>query len=584
MLGFSGRGLRIDLNRQRTEVFIIDDSDLARLGGKGLGTKLLAAETDPGVDPLGPDSAVIFATGPLTGTPMMGVSRYGVYGKSPATGAYAEAYSGGSVAPAMKGTGFDAIVIKGQARSPVYLSVSPEGAEVRPAETLWGKDTYETEERILQACPQGAQAVVIGPAGENLVKFACLQNNRWRSAGRTGFGAVLGSKKVKGVAFWGDRRPPLADSKGLESFTRALVERGREDKGVQAYQRFGTPNLVSLLNTVGTFPTRYWRRGRLEGWESLSAQYMIEKFGAKPKACHRCFMACGKMVTVPDGPHAGLSLEGPEYETIYAFGGLCEIRDLGEVVYLNDLCDRLGLDTITAGNVVAFAMEAGVVGAYPRATRISYGDAAAAARLIEDIAYRRGEGRLLAEGVRRLASEWGLEDLAIHVKGLEPAGYDPRVLKGMGLAYATSPRGACHLRSTFYKAELSGQISPETTEGKAELFVDYENRLALHDTLILCRFFRDLIGWQELVDLVNLSTGIGVDRESLESLAGRVVDQTRLYNYREGLTAADDRLPVRFLTESLPETDGRLTEDEFERMLREYYALRGWDSNGRPPA
>jgi len=582
LLGFSGRGIRIYLDEQMAEIFTIDGADLALLGGKGLGTRLLMTEAGAGVDPLGPESVVVFATGPLTGTSMMGVSRYGVYGKSPLTGAYAEAYSGGHVAPAMKRTGFDAIVIKGRAPSPVYIAVSPEGAEFRSAEALWGRDTYETEDRILEACPGGAQAVVIGPAGENLVKFACLQNNRWRSAGRTGFGAVLGSKNLKGLAFWGDRQPPIADAEGLRSFTRALVERGREDKGVKAYQRYGTPNLVSLLNTVGTFPTRYWRRGRLDGWEGLSAQQMIEKLGAKPRACHRCFVACGKLVTVPDGPHAGLVLEGPEYETIYAFGGLCEIRDLREVVYLNDLCDRLGLDTITAGNVVAFTMEAGVVGAGPGVPRISYGDAEAAARLVEDIAYRRGEGRLLAEGVRDLASEWGLEDLAIHVKGLEPAGYDPRVLKGMGLAYATSARGACHLRSTFYKAELSGQIRPEAIDGKAKLFIDYENRLALHDTLILCRFFRDLIGWDELIELVNLSTGLGVDCESLQAIAGRVVNQTRLYNYREGLTASDDRLPTRFLSESLPETNGGLTEDEFERMLRDYYALRGWDSSGRP--
>ena len=582
MLGFHGRGLRVFLDDQRAEVFTLSEADLSLLGGKGLGTRLLLQETEPHTDPLGPGNAVVFTTGPLAGTGMMGVSRYGVYAKSPLTGGYTESYSGGHVAPAMKASGFDAIVIKGQSHEPVYLAVSESGAEFRPARDLWGKDTYAAEEAILAACPRGTQAVVIGPAGENLVRFACLQNNRWRSAGRCGLGAVLGSKKVKGLAFWGDRTAPVADAAGLDAFTKALVERGKDDAGVKAYQTYGTPNLVRLLNNRGTFPTRYWRKGTLEGWENLSAQKMVESFSPKSRACHRCFIACGKLITVASGPHAGLTIEGPEYETIYSFGGLCEIRDFAEVAYLNDLCDRLGMDTMSLGNLLAFVMEARLVSDNPSIPSLDYGDAEGAARLAEDIAFRRGDGVALAEGTRRVAAAWGLEDLAIHVKGLEPAGYDPRVLKGMGLAYATSSRGACHLRATFYKAELSGQIDPSQVEGKAALFLDYEDRLAIFDSLILCRFFRDLIGWSEIGELIRLSTGVSLDRDGLRRLASHLVDAPRRFNYREGFTAEDDRLPRRFLEEALPETGATLTSSEMETMLKDYYFLRGWDKQGGP--
>jgi aldehyde:ferredoxin oxidoreductase len=582
MLGFHGRGLRVSLDDQRAEVFALSEADLSLLGGKGLGTRLLLQETEPHTDPLGPGNAVVFTTGPLAGTGLMGVSRYGVYAKSPLTGGYTESYSGGHVAPAMKASGFDAIVVKGQSREPVYLAVSESGAEFRPAGDLWGKDTYAAEEAILAACPRGTQAVVIGPAGENLVRFACLQNNRWRSAGRCGLGAVLGSKKVKGLAFWGERTAPVADAAGLDAFTKALVERGKDDAGVKAYQTYGTPNLVRLLNNRGTFPTRYWRKGTLEGWENLSAQKMVESFSPKSRACHRCFVACGKLITVASGPHAGLTIEGPEYETIYSFGGLCEIGDFAEVAYLNDLCDRLGMDTMSLGNLLAFVMEARLVSDNPSIPSLDYGDAEGAARLAEDIAFRRGDGVALAEGTRRVAAAWGLEDLAIHVKGLEPAGYDPRVLKGMGLAYATSSRGACHLRATFYKAELSGQMDPSQVEGKAALFVDYEDRLAIFDSLILCRFFRDLIGWSEIGELIRLTTGVSLDRDGLRRLASRLVDAPRRFNYREGFTAEDDRLPRRFLEEALPETGATLTSSEMETMLKDYYFLRGWDKEGRP--
>jgi aldehyde:ferredoxin oxidoreductase len=265
---------------------------------------------------------------------------------------------------------------------------------------------------------------------------------------------------------------------------------------------------------------------------------------------------------------------GPEYETIYAFGGLCMVKSIEEIIYLNDLCDRLGMDTITAGNLAAFAIEASKSGKIKE--KLDYGDADGIAEILEKIAYRRGVGQILSEGVRHAAEVWGMEDKAIHVKGLEPAGFDPRVLKGMGLAYATSDRGACHLRATFYKSELSGQIDPDQVKGKARLFIDYEDKMTLFDTLILCRFYRDLISWSDLEEIIRFTCGLSLNKGKLKGMASKVIDLARNFNQREGLTKKEDKLPRRFFREVLGESRNTIQPQELEFMLKEYYQLRGW--------
>ena len=285
-------------------------------------------------------------------------------------------------------------------------------------------------------------------------------------------------------------------------------------------------------------------------------------------------MACGKISEVKEGRHRGLRIMGPEYETIYAFGGLCLVKSIEEIIYLNDLCDRLGLDTITSGNLVAFAIEASKSGKIKEDLR--YGDVDVIARLLIEIAYRRGVGKVLAEGVRHAARVWGMEERAIHVKGLEPAGFDPRVLKGMGLAYATSDRGACHLRATFYKSELSGEIDPSDVKGKAKLFVDVEDKMTLFDALILCRFYRDLITWKDLEGIIHASCGFSLKKEGLKAIAARIINLARTFNQQEGVNKKDDRLPRRFFREVLQETGKSLQPEELAFMLKEYYQLRGW--------
>lgn len=583
MQGFHGRCLVIDLSSESWCSREIPERVLRNyLGGRGLGSYLLLREVPGGIDPLSPENRLIFTTGPLTGVANAASTRYGVFSKSPQTGMYAESYAGGGVGPALKGTGYDAVIIGGRAKAPVYVEVSETGVDFHTARDLWGRGSGETEKLVLERTGPGAEAIVIGPAGENQVRFACLQNNFGRSAGRTGQGAVLGSKQLKALVFHGNKVAPPADRKRLKRLLASLMSRAETDPVANLRKTYGTTSLVAVANEAGIFPTRYWSKGRVETPENIDGDYMLTNLKVESKACPNCMLSCGKQSTVLHGPYQGFSTRGPEYETIYAFGGLCCIGTLEEVVYLNHKCDQLGLDTISAGNMVAFAIEASRRGCLDLS--LDYGDTEGIAVLLGQIARREGPGELLARGIREASQRLGLEELAVHVKGLEPAGYDPRVLKGMALAYATSPRGACHLRANFYKPELEGSLDPDAINGKARVFVDYEDRMAVFDTLILCRFLKELVGWEELSELLEATCGVPYPREELKALAARVVDSTRLFNLREGLNKADDTLPDRFFREPLAGNGKRLTREDLQVMVAEYYASRGWDEEGHPRA
>lgn len=573
---FYGKLLRVDLTGRTYREESIPPETLKRyLGGKGLGTYLLLNNVPQGADPLGADNKIIFTVGPATGTVMPGSSRHGLYSKSPQTGGYAESYAGGRVAPQIKATGYDAVILEGRSEKPAILEVSDKGVRFHQAGDLWGKETYITEDKAKERVGiPGAQAVVIGPAGENLVRLACVENNYWRSSGRGGLGAVFGSKNLKGVVFHGAQKPSYADEKMLKGFVKNLIANSKDLPGVKNYKKYGTPQMVALLNSAKAFPTRYWSKGVLEGWEKISGEALINNFQVKPKTCPGCFMACGDLTTVTSGPRAGLTIEGPEYETIYAFGGLCCIDRMEDIIYFNDLCDRYGMDTISAGNLVALAMEArarGINQDFP-----DYGDTDGAARLLEDIAYRRGTGAIFSDGIVQAARALNLEDIAIHVKGMEPPGYDPRVLKGVGLGYATSARGACHLRATFYKPELSGMISPSAVEGKAALYIEFEDRLTIFNTLINCTFYRDLLQWDELQTIVKALTGWDYSVEEMRRMANEIVTMSHNFNLREGLGRASDTLPKRLYQQKLPETGASITREEMDYMLSDYYSIRGW--------
>jgi aldehyde:ferredoxin oxidoreductase len=584
MNGFYGRYIRIDLTQKTFAVEPVAAEVLIRyFGGKGLAAWLLTELNPPGVDPLAPENTLIFATGPLGNSMVWGSCRYGVFTKSPLTGLFCESYAGGKTPDAIDTAGYDAVVVQGRAAEPTVLVVHPDGAEFHPAGDIWGMETYAAEDALKErfARPEYRRkgAVVVGPAAENLVRFAVVENDKWRSAGRTGAGTVMGAKRLKGILFTGDRKRPQADANGVKAFAKNFMDTFKEHAAATAYKNLGTPMLVKITNTAGAFPTRYWQQGTCAHWENISADALITRCSVKPNACGKCFMACGQLSTVKAGRHAGLTIEGPEYETIYAFGGLCLIDRIEEIAWLNDLCDRLGIDTITAGNLCAFTIEAVQRGRVD--FKIDYGDVDGIARLLGMIARREGIGEILSQGIRHAAREWNLEDIAVHVKGLEPAGYDPRPLKGMGLAYGTSDRGACHLRATFYKPELAGMIPPDQIAGKAELFLEFESRLTVFDTLVLCRFYRDFYVWERLEEVIRLVTGLDASEKALKERALAVADLIRRFNLREGLTPADDRLPP-FLHRPLQDTGKVITAAEMETLLQDYYRLHGWDEKGVP--
>jgi aldehyde:ferredoxin oxidoreductase len=575
--------LDINVTTEEIREVPIPEEILTRtLGGKGLATHLLLQLNPPKIDPLSPENHFIIAVGPITGTKIWGSCRYGVYSKSPQTGFYAESYSGGTVAEYVSKTGYDAIVISGKASKPVWLDISNEKVTINPADDIWGQDTYSTEEKIKKLVARNCGVACIGPAGENGISYAVIENDKWRSAGRTGMGAVLGSKKVKGIAFHGKQSKTVTNPAALDDLWKSMLRWSKINPEVMGYKYYGTTALVDVMNAIGAFPTRYWHLGSADHKSKINASALHNRCSVIPHACLKCFMACGRKSVVKEGKYAGLTIEGPEYETIFAFGGLCEVQNIEDIVYLNDICDRLGMDTITAGNLAAFAIEGSLMGKIPSA--LIWGDTEGIATFLHAIAYKKNElGEVFAKGIKFAAAQYDMEEHAIHVKGLEPAGYDPRVMKGMALAYATSDRGACHLRATYYKAELLGLLPMNSIKGKVASFCEWEDLVTMMDTLILCRFYRDLYKWDKIEKIINYTTGLSLDETQMRSISANILNQTRLFNLREGLTSDMDKLPSRFHTEPL---NGKkvVTKKEMDKLLRDYYKERKWTSEGVPKA
>jgi len=582
MEGVFQKCLVINLSQKKCHhEYISEEVYTNYLGGKGLGLYLLLKKTKPGIDALSPENIFIIALGPVNDTKIWGSSRYGIFTKSPLTGLFAESYSGGRVAEAISRTGFDAILLQGVCSQPTILEISDEGVDFHEGVDLWGLDSHETQDLLSKKIGKKHQGIiVIGPAGENLVRFASVMNNYSRCAGRTGTGAVLGSKKVKALVFYGKTERKVAETETVIRLHDEWGQKGKNHPSANFFKNFGTPGLVSIINTIGAFPTFYWAEGVSREWHNISGETLHNEFRVTPNACNRCFMACGRLTTVTKGRHKGLKIEGPEYETIYAFGGLCAINSLDEIIYLNDICNRFGMDTITSGNLASFAIEASRRGKIK--DKLDYGDADAIASILHRIVRKEGIGAVLSEGIKHAAKEWGLEDLAIHVRGMEPAGYDPRILKGMGLAYATSDRGACHMRTTAFKPEISGIIPPDQIEGKAEIIVDYEDRCSLMDALVLCRFYRDLYLWDELGVIIAATTGMKLDRAGLQVIASNIRNAARYFNVREGVAGEQDTLPRRFFEEGIGPQKCVITREELKKLKDDYYRLRGWNTQGVP--
>lgn len=570
------------------------------LGGKGFGRKFLYDEVSPDFDALGPENKLFFFTGPAAGTILPTTTRTSLHTLSPLTGVAVDSYCGGSLGIYVKKAGIDGLIIEGQSSTPITLFITEKGVEFYCAKHLWGKDSYETELQVKKELNQPQSRVMtIGPAGENLVRFASIGHDLHRHFGRGGGGAVMGAKKIKAIAVYGNQRTPVAFSDDLKQYTKDLARRIKEHPGTgKIYPTMGTPVGVDLGNAMGTFPARYWADGSVNHVDSINFNALQKQTLVKNTSCLGCPIRCSHINRINDGPYAGVSLDGPEFETIYAFGGLCGIDDIRDIIKLNDTCDRLGLDTISAGNLIGLAMHTTEHNKLPLQEQIRYGDTEAALQLLSDIAYRQRLGAILADGIREAGRQLKMTEDIIEVKGMEPAGYEPRGLKGMALTYAVSTRGATHLSSTSYARELKGEardielpsvdraVNRFDTTNRALLVHAMMNFNTIADCFIFCRFLnRDVFGWEDYTNTYEMVTGISCTKDELNQTAERIATISKLYNIKAGLTRQDDRLPQRFLSEPLGKgaSSGSLvTPGELSVMIDEYYALRGWDKEGCP--
>ncbi|MBD3185268.1 aldehyde:ferredoxin oxidoreductase [Candidatus Bathyarchaeota archaeon] len=563
------------------------------IGGKGLGSRLLLDEIPPRCDPLGEKNKIIFVAGPLTGTSFPTANRYGILYKSPLTGTYAESYSGGGVAQKLRASGHFSVIIEGKASEPVQVHVREHDVKIKSAEALWGKDTLETCDVLGATTNRDLDVLTIGPAGENQVLIANVQNNKFHSAGRCGPGAVMGSKNLKAIIFSGNKRPALNKKAQFKTLVRDVLQRFRDNPLVYGregvYRKLGTPVIVDWANKLGCFPTRYYTRGYSDGWESINADAIVSQILKRRVGCWNCPFTCGKLVEVSQGPFK-CEIEGPEYETIANFGGLCDIRDIRAIAKINEYCDRMGIDTISAGSLCGLAIEAKRRELIPglKDIEISYNAPLEVLNFLEMMVKKKGIGEEFSMGTGFLERKYKLKGLAMHVKGLEFAGYDPRAFRGFALSYGVAPEGPTHLRSVYHGIEKD---LPNRTsyEGKVQPMIEQEDKMALIDSFIVCKFIRGILDWPLMARMYNIIFDASITVESLRAIAARMVTASRQFNYREGFTRDDDYLPERVYTEPLPRMDGtgdshRLDKESYEKMLDEYYEARGWSSDGAPPA
>ncbi len=599
-----GAWLEVDLSAGTVRTRVLDGA-FARswLGGNGFGVRWLWDHVGAEIDPLSADAWLVIATGPLVGTGWPCSGRTEAIAKSPLTGIYGDSNAGGFFGPELKRAGYDMIAIRGIAPSPTLLCIDRRGPRLEPADDLWGHDTLETERMIRCRFEDPAMKVAtIGPAGENLIRFAAIQASPNRSFGRCGLGAVLGSKKLKAICIRGTRPVPLANSKRFATVARAMHARIRANPLFPTVSRYGTASLVLLANEIGRFPTRNFQNGEFDQAAAISAEVLRNRYWVRDEGCHACPIRCDKVYRIERGPRSGLEVSSLEYETLNAFGSNVGCADIEAILEANDLCDRLGMDTISAGRAISFAMELQQRDMLPHSVSqgldLSWGNSESMLKLIRMIAAREGFGDLLAEGVSRAAASIGGDcaEYAMHVKGMEIPAQDGRAQQSMGLAHITASRGADHLKAfptidetgvpdevarRYGPTYLPEMADPHATKHKPFLVKDGEDFGAVVDSLGVCKsggtFVMAEIYWPDLTEGLRLSTGWDINEAELREAGERITNQMRAYNARHGISRADDRLPRRFTQEPSPSRGARGEIAHAEQMLAEYYALRGWD-------
>jgi len=594
MNGYMGKVLCVDLSAGEVWDEPLDAGDArAFVGGSGLVARMVYDVVDGDTDPLGPDNPLALMTGPLVGTAMPSAGRCSVCALSPLTGLWGEANTGGFIGPEMRFAGYDGIIVTGRAEKPVWLSIVDGQAELHDATGLWGGDSYETQERVREGMGEpSARVACIGPAGENLAKMAAVMNDHGRAAGRTGLGAVMGSKNLKAIGLRGKAKVPLADADRFKTVVRQIIAGLDEDMAAMSIRLAGTAGYVDMALMYGDLPIRYYQQGEWENASNLSGVLMADQYQNRNVACYRCPIACGRETRAPS--YGVDRVDGPEYETLGALGSLVMVDDQEAVIYAGHLCNVYGLDTISTGCTIALACEMFERGILSPADTdglvIHYGDVQMLHCLIEMMARCEGFGEVLAEGSAALAERFGVPELAVTVNRLEVPMHDPRAFVGMAVTYALSPRGACHMEGDMYGVD-TGQgpafelgIEPgdrfEVTEEKGRVAARQQAWRNLYNALTLCQFQNP--GVEPLLAALNAVTGWKLESEDLMMLGKRIVTLKRMLNLRRGLACADDGLPA-LLLQPLDEGGTEGTVPDVGVLLSGAYAEYGWNpETGKP--
>ncbi|MFX0094693.1 MAG: aldehyde ferredoxin oxidoreductase family protein [Candidatus Hodarchaeota archaeon] len=591
MKGYSGKILHVQLPGK----FIVDELDEKTakqwLGGVGLGTKLLYDNFPSDDDPLSPDNPLIFAVGPFAGTAVPTSGKYAVVAKSPLTNMIGYGISSGSFGPALKRAGYDALIITGRSRGRLYLFIDDDEIHFKNATHLIDETTSQTESRIkTELGDDDIKVACIGPAGERFVRYACISNDITRQVGRCGLGAVMGSKNLKAIAVRGTNSIEVAHLKDLMQLNKVIYERC-QTKATEKYRNFGTPVNVLNLNAIGALPTRNFQQTTFEHAEAISGERLKKEYLKKVIACNGCAIGCDHIVEVDSGQYQG-AVTGLDYETIYALGSCCGVSELPPIIRAAQLCDDLGIDTISTGVTIAFAMEAFEKGLISvddtEGINLTFGNAEAIIQVIDLIAKREGIGELLGEGSRLVAEEIGKEsqNFAMHVKGLELPGYSLRTMKTAALGFSVSTRGGCHLRNAAYSPDASGQVDRfKGDNSRGKIITKVENFYSTFDSLILCKFMRTAIKETDVADLLYYTTDLKLSVEDLYLTGERITNLQKIFNLKQGALRKDDYPPPRVFKDPVPDGMGKgqyLRSEEYELMLDSYYAARNWSKAGIP--
>lgn len=591
MNGWTGKLIRVNLSDRsiKVEKLNMDDANLY-LGGRGLGSKYLYDEIDPTIDPLSPENKLIFMTGPMTGTYAACAGRFNVIAKAPLTGTIGASNSGGHFGPELKYAGYDGIIFEGKSDTPVYLHINDAKIELKKADHLWGKDVFETTDTLLLENEEDARVACIGPAGEKQVLFATVMNDKDRAAGRSGLGAVMGSKNLKAVVVRGSNGIKVANKHEFMMASldarKKLLEHPVTGKG-GGLPLYGTQVLVNILNESHSLPTNNWQTSWFEDADKISGEFLADNYLIRNKACFACPIGCGRVIKIPDGKYKGI-VAGPEYEAGWSYGASCGINDMNEIDKANHVCNLLGLDPITMGATIACAMELYEIGAITKeeiGEELLFGDAESILGWTERTGNREGFGDLLALGSYRLADKFGHPELSMSVKKQEMPAYDGRAIQGMALSYATSNRGGCHVRGYMTSPEVLGipiKTDPLLTEGKAELLKLFQDLTGLIDSSDICLFTTFAIGLPEISNMLRNTIGVDLPDTEILKIGERIWNLERMFNLEAGFTKEDDTLPPRLLNEPLTTGPAKGKVAELAIMLEEYYKVRGWDKDGIP--